>query len=571
MDEGRGNVSASASNPERMPRNESVPAPTRNLGWQVTFAGLGINLALGILYTWSVIKKGIPADWGWSDFDKTLPYSTAVLVFSLMMVPAGRLQDRIGPRFVATLGGILVGVGMILAGLSTWPVLESSADWISKCISQRPRIQQVTIDGSATGGTYRFQSTWGEKTTSAELPFDADAMAVQEALQTLPGLEKVTVTSTAPTEQSPKFVHTVTFPDLPWSQTIVSIQNKLVNGKKPNDDSKKPKITQVSIQGVAPDLIIFFIGFGLLAGTGIGFGYASATPPAVKWFPSKRTGMIAGLVVSGFGLASVYASPLADRLITNFGLENAMFILGAAFLVIVVGLAQMLIPPPKGFVPAGAPVAASAAASVKREDFRPTEMLATPQFYLCWLLYAVGAGAGLMIIPQLATMVAKQVDLVEKGFWLVMSCGVGNGAGRILAGMASDKLGRKRTLQSCFVFQAIVLLVLSIARPESPAGNFAVMLVLAALVGANYGANLAIFPSITKDYYGLKNFGVNYGLVFTAWGCGGFMLAQVASKIYDKLGDFTYNYYGAAVLLVLAAVLAFALAPPQTAQQKAVD
>jgi OFA family oxalate/formate antiporter-like MFS transporter len=198
-------------------------------------------------------------------------------------------------------------------------------------------------------------------------------------------------------------------------------------------------------------------------------------------------------------------------------------------------------------------------------------MLATPQFYLCWLLYAVGAGAGLMIIPQLATMVAKQVDLVEKGFWLVMSCGVGNGAGRILAGMASDKLGRKRTLQSCFVFQAIVLLVLSIARPESPAGNFAVMLVLAALVGANYGANLAIFPSITKDYYGLKNFGVNYGLVFTAWGCGGFMLAQVASKIYDKLGDFTYNYYGAAVLLVLAAVLAFALAPPQTAQQKAVD
>jgi len=55
-------------------------------------------------------------------------------------------------------------------------------------------------------------------------------------------------------------------------------------------------------------VVAYFVGFGLLAGAGIGFGYASATPPAVKWFPPARTGLIAGLVVSGFGLASVYAS-----------------------------------------------------------------------------------------------------------------------------------------------------------------------------------------------------------------------------------------------------------------------
>jgi MFS transporter, OFA family, oxalate/formate antiporter len=461
MDVGRGNVGAGASKSQGMPGNESVPAPTRNLGWQVTFAGLGVNLALGILYTWSVIKKGIPADWNWTDAEKTLPYSTAVLVFSLMMVPAGRLQDRFGPRLVATLGGLLVGLGMILTSLATSPSVTSMAQSIGSL--------------------------------------------------------------------------------LPWS--------------------------------VAPTVIIFFVGFGLLAGTGIGFGYASATPPAVKWFPPKRTGLIAGLVVSGFGLASVYASPLATWLIGKYPLnhvlgDNALFILGVAFLVIVVGLAQLLIPPPKGFVPAGSPSPAKAATAAKRDDYRPMEMLATPQFYLCWLLYAVGAGAGLMIIPQLAGTIAKQIDLAN-GFWLVASCGVGNGAGRILAGMASDKLGRRRTLQGCFLFQAAVMVLLSFATSKSPVGSLPAMLVLAALVGANYGANLAIFPSITKDYYGLKNFGVNYGLVFTAWGCGGFMLAQVASKIYDRLGDFFCNYYGAAVLLVLAAVLAFALAPPQTDQQKA--
>jgi len=94
-------------------------AAVKNHGWRVTMSGMGINLALGILYTWSVIKKGIPDDWNWTDAEKTMPYSIAVLVFSLMMVPAGRLQDRIGPRIVATVGGLLVGVGMILASLTT--------------------------------------------------------------------------------------------------------------------------------------------------------------------------------------------------------------------------------------------------------------------------------------------------------------------------------------------------------------------------------------------------------------------------------------------------------------------
>ena len=46
----------------------------KNHGWSVTFAGMGINLALGILYTWSVISKGIPEEWGWNESDKSWPY-----------------------------------------------------------------------------------------------------------------------------------------------------------------------------------------------------------------------------------------------------------------------------------------------------------------------------------------------------------------------------------------------------------------------------------------------------------------------------------------------------------------
>lgn len=401
---------------------------TKNLGWRVTLAGLGVNLALGVLYTWSVISKGIPNDWGWSEADRSWPYSIACLVFSLVMVPAGRMQDRLGPRLVASLGGVLVGVGFLIASATTSP--------------------------------------------------------------------------------------------LGW-----------------------------------------MLGFGLLAGAGIGFAYASATPPAVKWFPAARTGMIAGIVVSGFGLASVYAAPLAQWLIANYGVATMALVLGVAFLALVVVLSQMLVAPPPGFAPAaparqGPPPAAN--------EYSAAQMLRTRQFYLLWFMYACGAGAGLMVIAKLAA-IGKQQAGVDLGFILVAALAVGNGAGRIIAGSLSDKLGRRQTMFGCFLLQAALIYLLSLATAGTLLATVPVLSLLSALIGANYGANLALFPAATKDFYGLKNFGLNYGLVFTAWGAGGFMLALAAGKLYDMYQSFAFAYYGAIGLLVLAAVCSLAVRSPHRA------
>ena len=401
--------------------------PELNLGWRVTMAGVGINLALGILYTWSVISKGVPSAWNWTEADKSLPYAVACLVFCLVMVPAGRMQDKLGPRLVATIGGLLVGLGMILASQTTSP-------------------------------------------------------------------------------------------------------------------------------------LGFMLGFGLLAGAGIGFGYASATPPAVKWFPAAKTGMIAGIVVSGFGLASVYAAPLAKYLTGAVGLSKTVMIFGVAFLVVVCGLAQLLVPPPKGYVPPGTPPAKPGGAT-KKEDFAPMEMLKTWQFYVLWFMYACGAGAGLMIISKLAKIADHQAG-IKLGFVLVAVLAVGNGAGRIVAGVLSDKIGRKMTLFICFVMQAVLIILLTMTKKGSVLASVPVLGIMSALIGANYGANLSLFPSITKDFYGLKNFGVNYGLVFTAWGVGGFMLALLAGKVYDKTQSFSFAYNCSAVLLVIAAIVTFTVKAP---------
>ena len=403
------------------------PDSTVNHGWRVVFAGLGINMALGILYTWSVISKGIPDDWGWNESDKSWPYSVACLVFCLIMVPAGRMQDKLTPKLVATIGGILVGIGFIIASFTT-------------------------------------------------------------------------------------------------------------------------------------SLLGFILAFGVLAGAGIGFGYASATPPAVKWFPPAKTGMIAGIVVSGFGLASVYAAPLAKWLMGTYGFSTMFLTLGIAFLAVVVGLAQILKAPPAGYIPAGYTPPAAPVAGGKKEEFAPTEMLKTSQFYMLWFMYACGAGAGLMIISKLAAIGGKLG--ISLGFVLVAILAIGNGGGRIVAGIMSDKVGRKATMMFCFISQAILIFLLSQAKESNFLGTVPVMALISMLIGANYGANLSLFPSITKDYFGVANFGMNYGLVFTSWGVGGFMLAKLAGAMYDKYQSFNVAYFGAAALLIFAALMVSFVKPP---------
>ncbi|MGE5807758.1 MAG: MFS transporter, partial [Nitrospirota bacterium] len=91
-------------------------------GWLVTIAGVVMNLALGILYAWSMFSKQLTeavekGGFGWSKTQATLPYTVAIACFAVMMVPAGRLQDRFGPRIVATIGAVLCGLGLVVASL----------------------------------------------------------------------------------------------------------------------------------------------------------------------------------------------------------------------------------------------------------------------------------------------------------------------------------------------------------------------------------------------------------------------------------------------------------------------
>lgn len=400
--------------------------------WVVAISGTIINLCLGVLYAWSVFSRALQAD-GFSVTATSVPYSVAIVVFALFMVPAGIMLDRVGPRMLLLISGILIGIGMIVAGL--------------------------------------FLNVVG-----------------------------------------------------------------------------------------------LIIGFGIIAGAAMGFGYAAPTPTATRWFKPHMRGTITGIVVSGYGLAPVYVSPLSNWLINNFGVANAFIYLGIFFTVLIVLSALVMKAPPENWQPVGGEPPApkedpskekvAATVAVEKKDFSPGEMMKTGQFWSLWVMYAFAASAGLIIIGHVATIAFIQGGL-ETGFLFAALLAVGNAAGRLISGVISDKLGRTNTMILVFILQAINMF----AFASYSSGT---MLTLGAVVtGATYGAVLALFPATTWDWFGLEHAGTNYGLVFTAWGAGGLVGPIIAGQIIDRTGGYNLAYIVSAVLLIIASAMALFTKEPK--------
>lgn len=431
---------------------QSARVPAR--AWLVAGSGTMVNLCLGILYAWSVWKAsliaskehpagspmtGLNAGWTYlSDAEATWAYAICGFTFALFMIPGGRIQDRYGPRLGATLGGVCLAAGCILAGL----------------------------------------------------------------LKSYTGL---------------------------------------------------------------------ILGFGVLGGIGMGLGYAAATPAAVRWFGPHQRGLIVGLVVSGYGGAAIYISPLARHLIASQGLSASFIGLGLLFAVVVITAGQFLTWPPAGYVPPAPPGPVIEAATT-RADWSPRQMLASWQFYALVFLFIGSAQSGLLVIANATPILnetATTVSFFAANAWLLSSFGgFVNAAGRVGTGSYSDKIGRANAYGLNGLISALCLFL---APAVIKSGNVGLLFLVVGVAYWQYGGGLSLLPALTADYYGSRNLGANYGLVFLGWGIA-FFVPQLGGYLKDLTGSRDAAFYLSGGLLLAAVLLSRWLRRPlvvaEAARQK---
>lgn len=397
-----------------------------NKRWVIAIAAVIMQLCLGTVYAWSVYKKPLMNAHGWGETATQITFMICIGVIGLAAAFGGILVDRKGPRFVATIGGILFGVGTLLAGYAD-----------------------------------KIGSLW-----------------------------------------------------------------------------------------------LLYLGFGLIAGLGNGFGYVTPIATLIRWFPDKR-GLVTGLAVMGFGLGAFFMGRIAPGMINNMGVANTFYIWGFIFLILVTAAAQFYKNPPKGWLPAGFTPSAKTVAAA--DSFTIGQAIKTPQWWMLWAMLLLNISAGLGLLSQLSPMAQERLSktildpkaLAVAGGTILAIASIFNGLGRLFWAWLSDAIGRRTVFITMFVTQAVLYIFL----PQIASATL--FAIIACYLLACYGGGFATMPAFAADSFGPANIGRVYGAMLTAWSVAG----VVGPLVFAQLKGIAL--YVAAGLLILGLLIAFLYKRPK--------
>lgn len=250
-------------------------------------------------------------------------------------------------------------------------------------------------------------------------------------------------------------------------------------------------------------LFRLYLGYGFLAGVGIGMVYNTVISVTNAWFPDKK-GFASGAMMLGFGFSAMVLGNLAVKF---FAISDeswrATFLwygIGIGALLAVIGLTVRL--PKPGEVPAHAVQAAT-----DGKDYATGEMLRRPSFWLlfafCTMIGMVGATA-IGQSKQFMTSMDATAATVALGASMIS---VMNGLGRLVSGTMFDKLGLRKTqyVNSAILILAPVTMLLA-AKATSPALAFIGL----CLCGLAYSFAPTVTTTFSLAFFGRKNFPLNF-------------------------------------------------------------
>ena len=312
--------------------------------------------------------------------------------------------------------------------------------------------------------------------------------------------------------------------------------------------------------GKAESLTALYLSYAV-AGIGAGIVYGTAVGLALKWFPDHR-GLAAGLTAAGFGAGSAATVAPIANMIASAGYQHAFITWGIIQGVTVIVAAFFLQSPPVGWMPRTWRLKGSQEVKKRQTqaDFTSGEMVASPNFWLMYLMMAMVATGGLMAVAQLKPMAVDfKVDKIPVHLLglampaLVFALSADrlvNGLCRPFWGWVSDHIGREQTMTLAFGLEAIAIYVLL-----RFAYNPLLFVVFSAFTFFGWGEIFSLFPALCGDFFGRKHATENYGFLYTAKGTASMFVpvgsALAAGKAFDFRADILLLLGGALVLFAV--------------------
>lgn len=326
----------------------------------------------------------------------------------------------------------------------------------------------------------------------------------------------------------------------------------------PLNIKKGPKITAligallysggVFLSAFAKTPFMFYITYGMISGLGVGFVYVVPLATLIKWFPNKK-GTFTGISVGTFAAGSI----LFKQVITYFlnqgaytpELIQSTFLKLSLVYIVMGGIGAMLIDVPE---------TTASEKKVKDGDYRPSKMVKTRNFAILFIAFLFTTMPGILTIGLAKDIAVDMVGLdVATAAGIVTWVAVFNASGRMLSGMAADKIGALNVIKITTVISVIALAMFTFLDL-----NYFTFIVAILGVVAGYGSFLAIFPSLVNKLFGESFYAANYGIVYQGYG----LAALVGPFVLRMTNEMTQAFL-ISMIIAIAGVITIFMVKPQ--------
>ena len=303
--------------------------------------------------------------------------------------------------------------------------------------------------------------------------------------------------------------------------------------------------------------IMLYISYGVICGFASGMAYSAVMGTVGKWFPDRQ-GMISGVLLMGFGISSFVIGKVYQAFtpsdVAQIGNWRASFrVLGIAAAIVLAICGTFLKKPGPDFVP-------PAAAAGKKKRVNPVAMetetkvmMRRPAFWLYYLWAILLSAGGLALVSQ-ARGIATEAGSGVAGGTIATVVGlisIFNGIGRVILGSLYDKIGRSALMQIVNVVFIVTGIILIIALKSA---SFPVVILGFIVGGLAYGGVTPTNSAFVSDYYGMKNYPMNFSIINT-----NLIIASFGSTIAGSLYDRSQSFISACLMIVILAAIGIAV------------